>query len=118
MEQALELVLRIAAAGSLTAACVYLGWSIHQGMLAPTVVWKYLLMVIALKAAFRWLLTIVSADTILGWRIFDVDDTATIAQWQPDINQALYTMMGVAVILLIYGHISGVKAMRRHRGES
>ena len=65
MDQVLELVLRLAAFTSLTGAVTYLAWNIHKDRLSPAIVWKYLLLVMTLKALFRGLLVVMAADNML-----------------------------------------------------
>jgi hypothetical protein len=97
----LELLLRVMAAFSMSAAFLYVGWNLCHHRLKPNFVWGYLLFVLGLKTLFRWVILAV----FMRFMPTQVEDFLT--EWQVPINQALYTLMGIAIILLVAGHIKG-----------
>ena len=98
----LELALRLGAAISMTAAFWVLVYSIDKGDGKGRVPWVYLLFVVGGKSLFRWIIL----GDFMGF--FPSEVSGFLDKWQVPINQSLYILMGIAVMLLVYAHRQGV----------
>jgi uncharacterized membrane protein YuzA (DUF378 family) len=104
-----EILMRFGSAISLTVAAAFIGFHhLHPKRMRPMVVWRYTLVIVIMLAAWRWIVV------ALVWPEVWPDIAAAITPWVQPINQALYTLIGMAFVVLSYTHVS---QMRRHYRE-
>jgi len=96
----LELVLRLAAALSLSAAFGVIAYGFYTHNLVPKTVWVYFFAVVTLKMIWRWFV-------LSLWFTPDPEGlSAELVPWVQPINQTLYILMGIAIIMLVTTHIT------------
>lgn len=91
---ALEVILRFAAALSLTASAILLGHGLSRGLLRPHAAWVYVLIVALLATAWRWVIAWLSIPA-------HASTAAAIQPWVQQINQAVYVLIGMALCVLV-----------------
>ena len=104
--------LRVGSSLVLTSAAAYLWYALWERRVRPSFVWGYLAMVVTLMAMVRWTVTL----NFIG--LLTPEQGETVAVWQPSINQSLYILLGMAVIILARTHIKsiGEHYRREHDG--
>jgi hypothetical protein len=93
--ETLEIVLRYASALSLTVAALLIFGLLARSRLRPWPAWLYLGVVVAAIAAWRWVVVSLITPEILPRGVPEA-----LAPWVQHINQAFYTLAGVAVAVL------------------
>ena len=99
---ALEVILRFAAALSLTTAAILLGHGLVRGLLRPPQAWLYATIVVASVAAWRWVVVWLALEAHAGV-------ASSLAPWVQQINQTLFALIGVTICVLVV-----VGRRRRH----
>jgi hypothetical protein len=91
-----EVILRFASAITLSVAGLLTWGLLSRHALRPQLVWVYLAVVVSLIACWRWVVVLLIPPSNLPPETIEA-----LTPWVQPINQALYTLAGVAVIILV-----------------
>jgi hypothetical protein len=95
----LEIILRVSSAISLTIASGLVWYLLYKHQLTPRPAWLHVASVIGLVALWRWVIvTFINPEFFLNAGLPDV--ATFLTPWVQPISQALYTLIGITIILL------------------
>jgi len=100
----LEIVLRYASAVSLSVSAVFVTVQVRRGRLRPWQAWTYVDAVVMSLALWRWVVVLLIPPSSIPTNVIDI-----LVPWVQPVNQALYTLAGIAVLILA---IVGSRARR------
>ena len=103
--------MRLGSAVMLTAATAYLAYALIRRLVRPQFVWLYLGAVLTGLAIARWTFFFVAIGVVPD------PPASAFAEWQASINQTLYILLGVAMVVLIRSHILGMRRLGRWMGH-